>query len=130
MKDVEILRQKGKCYSPLKDIKRLQDLVMLHHLYRATTIFFWIRMGGYFISNWYFWIIDRTMQWNSLFQFQMVKPPSSLACSYRKLFKIKKVSSNLWTTLYIVLLFRAHVAIVQFVQVNYFGLFLLIQWYV
>jgi hypothetical protein len=28
----------------------------------------------FFISNWYFWIIDRTMQWNSLFQ--MVKPPA------------------------------------------------------
>jgi hypothetical protein len=39
MKDVEVLRQKDKCYSPLKDIKLLQDLVMLHHLYRATTIF-------------------------------------------------------------------------------------------
>jgi hypothetical protein len=39
MKYVEVLRQKDKCYSPLKDIKRLQDLVMLHHLYRATTIF-------------------------------------------------------------------------------------------
>jgi hypothetical protein len=39
MKDVEVLRQKDKCYSPLKDIKRLQDLVMLHHRYSATTIF-------------------------------------------------------------------------------------------